>query len=98
MKELDIIIDENGDLHFVYDDELADVFYGEDVRTTRASHVEPHPSGNGWTADMRPMGGPILFGDNRECWLNGASEWPGFPTRAEALAAEREWLRKERGL
>jgi hypothetical protein len=52
--------------------------------------VEPHPTKNGWLADMRPVDGPVLG-------ANGTSSEP-FKTRAEALAAEREWLRKEKGL
>ena len=42
----------------------------------RASHVEPDASGQ-WFADMSPVGGPTLG---------------PFPTRSEALAAERRWL------
>lgn len=49
---------------------------------TRASQVEPGPEG-GWTADMGPVGGPVL----------GA-----FPRRADALEAEQAWLRQELGL
>lgn len=39
----------------------------------------------GWTADMRPVGGPILWN----------KDWQPFKTRAEALAAERAWLATE---
>lgn len=57
----DILIDENGDISFVYSDALAEVFAGEPTETTRASHVEPHPTkGVGWIADMTPSGGPVL--------------------------------------
>jgi hypothetical protein len=42
----------------------------------RASHVEP-VAGAGWTADMAPVGGPVLG---------------PFKHRSEALAAEHEWL------
>lgn len=56
----DILIDANGDISFVYSDELAEVFAGERLETTRASHVEPHPTKPGWLADMRPSGGPVL--------------------------------------
>ena len=42
----------------------------------RASHVEPGADG-GWTADVTPVGGPVLT---------------GFQRRSEALAAEVEWL------
>ena len=47
-----------------------------DVRTRRASHVEPNDAGQ-WEADMAPMGGPVLG---------------PFDLRAEALAAEHAWL------
>jgi len=41
----------------------------------RASHVEPCESG--WSADMSPVGGPVLT---------------GFTKRSQALAAEVAWL------
>jgi hypothetical protein len=67
----------------VYDDALVETLDAlGDYRVTRASHVEPHPDG-GWTADMRPMGGPTLG---------------PFKLRAEALAAERQWLADVWGL
>lgn len=101
MSDHDILIDEHGDIHFVYSDELVGVFEGEEQRTTRASHVEPFSAG-GWFADMSPSGGPILFanggvmeGDDRFWALIGMV---GFKTRQEALDAEREWLRQEKGL
>jgi hypothetical protein len=58
--------------------------YGEDLDLSslgrlsiaRASHVEPTPDGR-WTADMRPMIGPVLG---------------PFALRSEALAAEHAWL------
>ena len=43
---------------------------------TRGSHVEPAAGGR-WTADVAPVGGPVLG---------------PFPHRSEALAAERQWL------
>ena len=43
---------------------------------TRASHVEPDQHGN-WLADLAPVAGPILG---------------PFPSRRQALAAERTWL------
>lgn len=46
------------------------------VTITRGSHVEPTASG-AWTADLAPVEGPLLG---------------PFPTRSEALSAEREWL------
>ena len=47
-----------------------------DVRTKRASHVEPTEDGQ-WTADMEPMKGPVLG---------------PFPLRRDALRAEHQWL------
>lgn len=75
---------ENGHLQFVYDDALVDLLDEGAAVVTRASHVEPVPGG--WVADMGPVDGPVL-----------AAACP-FRTRAEALAAERAWLREERGL
>ncbi len=83
----------DGHIRFVYDDELADLLDLGDAAVCRVSHVEPYDGSGGdefaalhknsWTADMRPVDGPVLG---------------PFKTRAEALAAERAWLTKERGL
>lgn len=48
----------------------------------------PNKALSGWVADMRPSGGLVLAQPNRA----------GFETREEALQAERNWLRKEKGL
>ena len=92
MTEHDILIDAKGGIAFVYSDDLAEVFAGEVLRTSRASHVEPF--GQGWIADMRPSGGPVLFGTNTANPLGRVA----FPTRQAALDAERRWLREEKGL
>ena len=42
----------------------------------RGSHVEPDSTGQ-WTADMSPVHGPVLG---------------PFPSRSDALTAERQWL------
>jgi hypothetical protein len=42
----------------------------------RGSHVEPTHDGR-WTADLAPVQGPVLG---------------PFPSRSEALTAERQWL------
>lgn len=73
---------ENGHVQFVYNDELADLLDEGTVAVCRVSHVEP-AVGGGWTADMSPVGGPVLG---------------PFPLRATALEAELSWLQKERGL
>lgn len=106
MKEFTIDI-QDGDAEFIHDDELTEAMSElGDVTITRASHVEPasgycmtckgpwydvecaevgHERGlpDHWAADMAPSNGPVLG---------------PFTSRALALAAEREWLRTERGL
>lgn len=85
-----------GKAQAVYSDELQPVLAEMgDTTVTRASHVEPADTIpnvpnrlTGWVADMRPSGGPVLT----------APDGNGFPTRQAALDAERDWLRRERGL
>ncbi len=72
---VDIYIEPDGTVQVVYDDALVELFDGRDLVTRRASHVEP--VAGGWTADLGPVGGPVLA----VC-----------RTRAEALTAERTWL------
>ena len=84
--ELDIVIEADGGVRFVADDLLAEIFDGEQQATRRASFVEPDAdliNETRWMADLAPMAGPVLG---------------PFRTRAVALAAERNWLRQERGL
>jgi hypothetical protein len=69
-------IDLSGTITMVYSDELAPLMEEGTASIKRASHVEPTPDGK-WTADLSPVGGPILGPMN---------------LRAEALAAEVEWL------
>jgi hypothetical protein len=59
-------------------DEALDLRALGKLQITRASHVEPDSDGK-WCADMGPSVGPVLG---------------PFVTRREALAAEREWLRR----
>ena len=61
-------------------DEALDLWEIGKLQITRASHVEPDADGH-WWADMRPVGGPVLG---------------PFSSRAHALDAEREWLRRTR--
>ncbi len=106
--EHDILIEEDGTVRFIYADELAEVFAGEAQTTERASNVEPHPTaGHGWYADMIPSGGPVLGADGTVIYRhefsygNPDALWATlkpFPTRQAALDAEREWLRREKGL
>jgi hypothetical protein len=71
-KEFLIGADEDGSLVFIYTDELAFLLEEGESEVTRASHVEPTPGG-GWTADMSPVGRPVLG---------------PFPLRQDALDAE----------
>lgn len=72
---------QDGKVTFVYDDALADLLTTGAASVTRVSHVEP--ATGGWTADMGPVGGPVLG---------------PFALRQTALDAERAWLTKEKGL
>lgn len=85
MSTLTIAFDDTG-ATCVYDDMLADTMDElGDVVVTRASHVEPNPSG-GWDADMSPItgrDGPVLG---------------PYRLRSEALQAERDWLMEHRGI
>ena len=63
-------------MQFVYDDQLRAFIDAGDAVIIRVSYVEP--KGTQWTADMNPLGGPVLG---------------PFGCRADALQAEREWLK-----
>ncbi len=78
MNEVQIVVEANGEVKFIYSDDLADLINMGDVEVRRASHVEPIASG-GWSSDMSPVGGPILG---------------PFNLRAEALSAEVQWLQE----
>lgn len=74
-KLLKLVV-KNGSILAIYDDSLVAMFgEAERVTTRRASHVEP--DGEGWSADLSPVGGPILN---------------GFTTRKAALDAEVRYL------
>lgn len=81
---VNITIDE-GSMSFIYSDDLKPLLAEGKSTARRVSHVEPVPNGDEfvWTADMSPVNGPELG---------------PFTTRREALDAEVDWLRKERGL
>lgn len=74
---LELLVRPDGTISFVHDDDVAQAFAGESQRTRRASHVEPDGHGQ-WTADLGPVGGPVLG---------------PFGRRDAALAAEVAWLR-----
>ena len=77
---MEFIVRPDGTITFIHDDDVAAMFPGEAVAAPRrASHVEPAGPGQ-WTADMGPVGGPVLG---------------PFPRRDMALAAEVRWLRRQ---
>lgn len=80
-----IRIDDGGTITFIYADDLIELTEQGDTTVERVSHVEPM-IGSGpvrWQADMSPVGGPVLA---------------GFTNRADALAAEVDWLQTNRQL
>ena len=70
-----LVIDPRGSVRAVYGELIELAALGR-VAIARASHVEPTPDGR-WTADLRPVGGPVLG---------------PYPRRSEALEAEAAWL------
>jgi len=81
-----INIDPDGTVLFIHSDEISSLMQSlepYEMKTTRASHVEPTKDGKGWTVDMAPVGGG-LYGP--------------FETRKFALHFEVEWLKANRGL
>jgi hypothetical protein len=72
---MDLVVDRTGQVRCVYCESIDFATLGRaDIR--RASHVEP-THGRHWTADLRPIGGPVLG---------------PFKHRSEALTAEIAWL------
>jgi hypothetical protein len=72
---MELIVDPTGNVRCVYAEAINLAELGC-LSIERGSHVEPTASGE-WTADMSPVGGPILG---------------PFGNRAVALAAEAAWL------
>lgn len=70
-----LVVSPSGELRFIYTEAL-DLSEVGVQQIARASHVEPTSDGH-WTADLSPVGGPLLG---------------PFAKRSEALAAEVEWL------
>ena len=70
-----LVVGPTGRVRAIYTEELDLAEFGSLV-ITRASHVEPGPDGR-WSADLRPVGGPVLG---------------PFDRRSEALGAELAWL------
>jgi hypothetical protein len=72
---MDLVVHPPGTIRLVYGEEIDLAALGRPV-ITRASHVEPTSDGR-WTADLSPVGGPVLG---------------PFERRGEALSAEAAWL------
>jgi len=72
---MDLVVDPAGEVRAIYSEDLDLAAIGPLV-ITRASHVEPDGAGR-WTADLGPVGGPILG---------------PFALRGAALVAEHAWL------
>jgi hypothetical protein len=69
-----LVVNADGTVTAVYT-EAVDLTEIGRVQCQRASHVEP--DGDGWKADLSPVGGPVLG---------------TFAKRSAALAAEVAWL------
>lgn len=102
MDEIELVIEADGSVRFVYADDVAELFAGEKATTRRASHVEPHKGG--WVADMTPVCQPgrgVLVGLDGVIELFGWETGPKFAwelvrpfaRRQDALAAEIAWIR-----
>lgn len=72
---MQLVIDPAGDVRCVYDETLPLADFGR-LTIARGSKVEPTDDGH-WTADLSPVGGPVLG---------------PFEARSAALSAERDWL------
>ena len=72
---MELMIDNQGLVRCIYHEAIDLAAIGR-IDIKRASHVEPTSDGQ-WTADLAPVGGPILG---------------PFAVRSEALAAEHQWL------
>ena len=72
---MQLVIKPTGTIHCLYGEQL-DLHQLGWLTIRRGSHVEPTETGH-WTADLSPVGGPLLG---------------PFSSRSEALAAERSWL------
>ncbi len=75
---MNIHVAPNGELRFIYNDELQPLSGLGEATVQRASHVEPNEHGE-WIADLSPVRGPTLG---------------PFPLRQQALQAEIAWLER----
>lgn len=74
---MELLVTPTGRIRYVYGDALDLRALGR-LEIRRVSHVEPDGEGR-WTADLAPIGGPVLG---------------PFDRRSAALAAEVAWLRR----
>ncbi len=76
-----IVVGSDGTVRFTWDDRLRPFASLGKATAMRASHVEPEMVGGSilWTADMEPVGGPVLG---------------PYADRERALQVERDWLRQ----
>ena len=72
---MELLISQSGDVRCIYAETIPLNELG-DVTIERGSHVEPTSDGQ-WTADLSPVGGPLLG---------------PFENRSAALYAEHTWL------
>ena len=77
MKPIEVVVSPSGIARSLFDDRL-DLRPLGAIDIQRGSHVEPNRDGH-WTADLSPVGGPVLGPFNK---------------RSEALAAEVAWLQQ----
>jgi hypothetical protein len=72
---MQLVVEPTGRVRAISTEELDLAALGR-PKITRTSHVEPVPDGR-WSADQRPVGGPVLG---------------PFDRRSQALEAEQDWL------
>lgn len=72
----ELIINQAGEVSFIWDDSLVSLLSLGTPSVRRASHVEPDASGR-WTCDLGLSGGPVLG---------------PFRLRSMALSFERDWI------
>ena len=72
---MQLVIEPSGGLRCVYSEAISLAEFGR-LTIARGSKVEPTEAGR-WTADLSPVGGPLLG---------------PFANRSAALDAERDWL------